>query len=881
VIVSWLNRFRNQWRVRELDAEFDAELRFHLESRTDANLGRGMSPRQAEREARQHLGNVTRAREGMREARMVMWCDELVQDVRHGSRVLRRHTGLTALAVLTLSLGIGANAAIFSVIQAVWLRPLPFPGADRLVTVLDGRQGEPGLTSPTIPELLELRAASRTLDAVSFFDTRDFQVTGGSEPERVGGARIEPTLLSMLGARPALGRLFSDADGKSGAAVVVLSDGLWRRNFGADQSVIGRTLELNGTAHEIVGVLPADFSLSYLAPPVDLCVPYPMSPAYTSRSGEFANVRRVYGLARTAPASSHERSEGELGTIAAAMAARHPDLYAARSTGAERPFVMTLEPVRESLSRGSRPVLLMLWGAVLLLLLTACVNTAQFLLAQALERESEVALRCALGAGRWRLIRQFASETLLLTGVAGVVAVAQAVWLTQVLKTLIPASMRVVGGVGVDGGVLLFMLAITVCTSLGCALVPSLRLSRAHLAKSLETRGAGASRVSTRQWFIAAEVAMSVVLLVAAGLLIRSVRELQRMQGGFSSADISVLRIRGIGGGGSVLGDKYARYLERIVALPGIDAAAVASSVLPVRPATRFRFPEQVDDAATEARQQASYQIVSGGYFATLGIPLEAGRLFTDDDARGRPPVAIVNRDLADRFWPGVSPVGRQIRAGEGPREATMTVIGLVGNVRPPFQVGDAPQLYVSYRQQSEPSMALVVRTRHGATLPLGPIKQAIWSVDKQQAVFGVTAMADMLAQATVDQRAMATLLGGFALVALLISISGVYTVITYVASRRIKEIAVRRVVGATGRDVLRSLAGPTVRWSVGGLILGSIGAISGSEALRASVEGVLPLDATLLVMVGSLYLAVVMLAIAAAARGALRVEPVTALRTE
>ena len=373
---------------------------------------------------------------------------------------------------------------------------------------------------------------------------------------------------------------------------------------------------------------------------------------------------------------------------------------------------------------------------------------------------------------------------------------------------------------------------------------------------------------------------MSVVLLVGAGLLIRSLYTLQRAQGGFSPDHVSVLRIRGMGAGGA-LGDTYARYLEGMAVVPDVAAVAVASSVLPGRPGTRFTIPGQASDVAAETRQQSSYHIVSGGYFGTLGIPLEQGRVFTDDDRNGHPPVAIINREMAERFWPGDNPLGRQIRAGEGPRDATMTIVGIVGNVRPPFQAGDEPQLYVSYRQQSEPNMALLVRTRAGGPLPLSAIKQAIWSVDSRQAVFGVATMGEVLAQATSNQRAVAALITGLAMLALAMSVSGVYTVVTYLASRRVKEIAVRRAIGATSRDVLWALAGPTLGWSSAGLIVGVAGAITGSGVLRAAVTGVLPLDAPLIAVVAGLYLAVVILAIAAAARGALRIEPVVALRME
>jgi predicted permease len=874
--MSWLGRLRNRWREPDLAREFDAELRFHLDSRVEANIRRGMAPDDAATEARRHLGDLTRAREGMREARVATWLDGLGSDLRHGVRLFGRHPLLTALSIITLSLGIGANAAIYSVFEAVLLRPLPYPAADRLVVLMDGRRGAREVMAPTIPELLDVREASRSFDALSFFDTRDFQIDGGDEPRRVVGARVEASFLSMLGAGAALGRIFDEADRSGNPSIVVLGSGLWRQSFGADPTVVGRTIAIDGVTHEIVGVLPETFSFAYLSSSsVDLYVPYSTSPDYLSRGGQFANVRRVNALARLAPGVSLETAELELAAIAASMAAEHPALYRTNSA-AESTFVMRARLLRDSLVQNSRPVLLMLLGAVVLVLLIACVNTAQFLLAQAIEREPEVAVRSALGAGRGRLMRQFVSEALLLAGAGGVVGAVQAVWLTGVLRRLVPRGTPIVGDIGLDGRALVVVLAVTLVAAIVCVLVPALRFSRAGFPGRLEVRGAVGGGGRLRLAFIAVEVAMSVVLLASAGLLLRSLHELQRAQGGFSTEGVAILRMRGMSGG---VADAFTRYLGQIGQVGGLDAIGLANMVLPGRPGVGFTIVGESPDAAALSRQQASYQIVSGGYFAALGIPLEAGRVFTDDDAGSGPPVAIVNREMARRYWPDGNPIGRRIRAGEGPRAATMTIVGVVGNVRPPFQMGDAPQLYVSYRQQGDPNMALVVRTPPGSPPPIAAIKQAIWSVDSRQAVFGVGTLAEQLAQSTASQRAIATLIGGFAALALGMSVSGIYTVITYLVSRRVKEIAVRRAIGATSRHVLRSLTGPTLAWTVVGLVVGTAGAVAGGRLLQAAVTGVMPLDAPLIAAVTGAYFVAVLMAIGAAARGALRIDPAAALR--
>jgi putative ABC transport system permease protein len=811
----------------------------------------------------------------------VPWLEGTAGDLRHGARVFARRPALTALVVLTLSLGIGANAAIFSVAEAVLLRPVPYVNAERLVWLMDGQTDNRGTTNPTVPEAIDVAAASRQFDHVTYFDTRDFQLLGGDEPERVVGARVEPSLLLMLGAQPALGRVFSAADRTGNPAIVVLSGGLWRRNFGADPAAIGRSLNVNGTTHEIVGVLPDGFSFSYLSQaPVDLYVPYPTSPEYTSRTGEFASVRRVSVLARVKAGASLESASAELSTIASAMAAAHPGQYGGRAGGSPSAFFMLAQPLRESLTRNSRPVLLMLLGAVVLILLIACVNTAQFLLAQAVEREPEVAVRSALGAGRARLVRQFMSEALLLVGAGGLLGVAQSIWLTGALRALVPRGTPLVGDIGLDARVVLFLFAITILTAIGCALVPALRFSDAGVAQRLANRSGGTRRGRLRLLLIAVEVAMSVVLLMGAGVMLRSLMHLQREQGGFTSDRVAVLRIRGIGGGGG-LGETYTRYLSQIASLSGVEAAGMTSAVFPGRPGTGFTLAGEPDAGAARKRQMASYQIVSAGYFGALGIPLEAGRLFNDDDTGARPPVAIVNREMAQQFWKSESPIGRQIRAGDGPRARTMTIIGVVGNVRPPFQMGDVPQLYVSYLQQGEPNMALVIRTAPQTPLPLAAVKQAIWSVDPRQAVFGVTTLEQQLAQAMAGQRAITALTGGFAVLALVISLSGLYTVVTYLVSRRFKEIAVRRAVGATATDLVRSLVSPTLRWAAAGLMAGAAAGVGGGRVLTAAVTVVTPVDAALTATVVGIYLLVVLAVLGAASRSALRIDPAAALRAD
>ena len=875
--MALLRRFLNRWRERSLAGEFDEEIAFHLEQRTERNRRAGMDDAAARAEARRHFGNLTLAREGMREARVLGWIDRFAGDLRHGARVFLRQPLRTGIAVVTLSLAIGANTAIFSVLNAVLFRPFPFPAADRIVLVVE-RLRSGGGTSPTIPEIIDLRARSRTLEAITFFDTRDFQVEGGPEPLRVSGARVDPGFLAMVGARPAHGRLFTDVDSaERSPAVLLLSDGFWRRHFAADAGVVGRSLIVNGAAYTVAGVLAADFSLRFLSGEPEIYVPYPLTPAYSLRTGEFANVRRVQTIGRIAPGVSRSAVTAELETMAAGLATEYPQLYA--DFGGAANFVIDVEPLRDAISASTRPYLLLLFGAVALVLLVGCVNAAQFLLSHAIEREPEVALRSALGAGRSRLVSQFLSETLAFVLAAAALGVLQAVWLVQALRAMLP-SMLMVGEIELDAPVVAFAGTVALATTLLCGTLPAWRFSRTRLRASLEKRGLAARRGRAGQVLVAVQVALSVVLLVQAGLLMRTLQMFQEAQSGFSADTITSMRLRGMSAG-PALGTLYARFLERIAETPGVAAAAIASSPLPGRFAsTPFSIPGAVDDPATRARQRVSSVIVSPEYFSVLGIPLREGRTFSATDTATATPVALVNEELARQGWRGDSPLGRQIRAGAGPRDATMTIVGVVGNVRTIGQTDDVPQLYVSYLQQPEPNMFVLARP-FGASLPIDGIKRAIWSVEPRQALFDIAPLDDLLSRWMEGGRVLATLLNGLSALAIAMSMAGVFAVVSYLTSRRHKEIALRRAIGAERSDVLWLLSGPTCRWTLAGLVIGVGGAVLVSRTLRAVVAGLVDLEVSVIAITCGLYLVVVVAAMVWPVARALRVDPATALRAE
>jgi predicted permease len=879
--MSRLRRLLNRFRAASLRREFDEEIRFHLEQRAARNLGAGMDPYAARAEARRHFGNVTRAREGMQEARVAGWLDDAARDLRHGTRVWRRQPLVTGAAIPILALGIGANAAIFSVLNAVIFRPLPFPDADRLVAVYARTRGGGG-RGPTVPEALDFMSMSRTLEGLAFWDIQDVQIDGGAEPTRVIGARVHPRLLSLLGPGPALGRFFTDEDSADGRqSVAILSDGFWRRNFGADPGVIGRTLAVDGVPSMIVGVLPPALALNFLSGDPGIYVPYPLIPLYTSRTAEFAGARTVQVIAHLKRGVDLAAANDELSAITAGLAAAHPDAYPRSADVDELSFYA--QSVRESMADSPRPVLWMLFGAVTLVLLIACLNTAHVLLAQAVERQPEVTLRSALGADRSRLVRQFLAETLVLSAAGGAVGVLVAYGMIAILRGNVPVLM--VGEIDLDLRVLGFVALVALGTTVLCGLVPGVAFSRVRLRAGLAARGATRRRSVLRQLFVAVEVALSVVLLVLAAQFLTALQARQHNQSGFSADFVTVMRMRGMAAGPS-LGQTYARYLERIASVPGVETAAVASSVLPAG-GTPFEPIGMTGDSGRSRR--ATYQIVSPDYFAVARIPMRDGRTFATTDTASGEPVAIVNEALAAHAWPGERAIGHRVRAGVGPRDRMMTIVGVVGNVRTAqsgtrvqaLEQNDEPQIYVSYLQQAEPDMTVMVRSRPGGAVPVGAVKAAIWSVEPRQAVFEIRSFSKAIGEQLYGYRVIATLLGAFAALAFVMSVSGIFTVVSYVTTRRVREIAVRRAIGARPSDIVRLLAGQTFGWAAAGLVAGAAASVAASSVLRATIPGLARLDAVLVVPVCATYLAVVALAMTWPALRALRVDPATALRAE
>ena len=882
--MSALTRFLNLFRSSSLQRDLEDEVRFHVDSRIASNLRAGMTPAEAETDARAAFGDVRRITEDMREARAMTWLESLVQDVRYGVRSLSRDRLPLAAVLAMLALGIGANVAIFTLLNAVWLRPLPYPDAERLVTIEDTfvRMGIPR-TQPTVPEFLDVRRWTRSFDTMAFLDTRDLQLAGGAEPARVVGARVTAPLLPLLGATPALGRLFSDSDNLPGnEQVVVLSHGTWQRVFGSDTAVIGRTITLDSRPHVVIGVVPAGFGFDHagvgIRERVDVYVPFLLDDYYTQRSGSHSHLRRVLALGRLAGGVGIERANAELDLLAQRLASNHPDLYRSRPSGEEMGFTMRARSLHDAIAGETRTVLLLLLASVACILLIVCANTAQFLLARSLQRQHEVAIRLSLGASPRRLVQQFLAEAAVLALAGGLLGFGCAQLMVRALLALSPPANTLTAGAGairVDATVMSFALGLSMLTALIFGLLPALTGARA-------TRRAGHGWNATRQpryVLVALEVGLSVVLLAGAAVLVRGLLAISAAPLGYSPEDVTVMQLRltqprpELQRNASL---QYEAYLDAIRQVPGVDSAAVLSGQPVPLTDANFVVGAHAGDANMLARQTARL-IVSPEYFRVLRVPIVAGRTFTTADTADRPPVAIVNEEVARALWPNESAIGKQLRV---PRPTT--IVGVVGSTRTSIaRTTMTPQIYIPSLQMWEPNTGVAVRTTAGTAPPIQAIKQAIWSVAPTQAVFNIRSMRQSIANGTAEPRFRTSLVGSFALLALVLSAAGIYGLVSYLVSQRTREIAIRVAIGAQRRDVYWTVARQTMVSACAGLGGGIAAALGLWRLIGSSLATAGSPDAATIAGVSTLYLAVALLATYVPARRAFTLDAMRALKPE
>ncbi len=811
----------------------------------------------------------------------------LIQDIRHAFRGLAKRPGFAAVAIVTLSLGIGATTAIFSVVQAVLLRPLEYPEADRLVKVqgFDREDGSVDNLSPA--DFLDFERDNKSfarMGANGFVGLATISGDTG-EAERVGMVRVTHGFFETLQVLPPLGRGFTAADDQpESPSVVMLSDGFWRRRFGADPAIVGRAITMNARPATVIGVLPAAFRHLETNPerPADVYATHGFTPG-RNRGSHF-----IRGVARLNDGVSIEQARAELQSIAARLEADYPEDNTKQG--------VLVEPLLESMVGESRPVLLLLLSAVGLVLLVACANVANLLLARGTERLRELALRAALGADRGRLVRQLLTESAVLSllGAAGGLLVALGA--TRALTVLAAAGMPRADQVGLDAPVMLFAVGAALLTSLVFGLLPAIQLSRIDLNDSLKEggrqHGAALGRAS-RELLIVGEVAMSIMLLVGAGLLVRSLWELQRVNPGFAAEQLLTMEVS-LPTARYEEGEQmpfYQRFEERVRGLAGVSGVG-AVNILPLSSNYDSR-GVQIEDHPRPPGQGQSPQArsVTPGYFATMGIPLVRGRGFDQQDLDGRPLVVVISESMARRYWPGETDVvGKRITFNSGiPQEqqqnvggaGSRVVVGVVGDVKHLGLVEeDVPMFYTPHTQHpSYHTMRVVVRTTAEPASLTRLVRTELSQMDSQVPLSQVQTMSTALDATVAEPRMRATLLALFAGLALALAAIGVYGVVAYLVGQRTQEIGVRRALGAKAADVLAMLVREAMRPVVLGMAVGVVGAIGMTRALAAMLYGVSSTDvwtyAAACVALGAAALAASIIP----ARKALAVDPMSAVR--
>ncbi|HEX2190751.1 MAG TPA: ABC transporter permease [Longimicrobiaceae bacterium] len=797
--------------------------------------------------------------------------DALLQDLRYAARALLRSPGFAAMAILTLALGIGVNTTLFSTVDAVLLRPLPYADAGRLVSLW---MNEPG-ASVNKETLEALRARTPSLQGLAGYSGWGFTLTGQGEPEALAGAKGTADLFRVLGARPLLGRTFLPEDGEPGRTpAVVLGHGLWRRRFGGDRGVVGRAITLDGNPAVVVGVMPAEFS--FPTREAELWLPAPVDPA--NRGDYTTGYLTLVGRLR--PGGSAEGAAAEARAVARGLRELHPDRYT-DAFGREAAVV----PLRDTLVGDTGAALLLLLGAVGFVLLIACLNVANLLLVRAAARGREMAVRAALGAGRGRVVRQLLTESSLLALLGGAAGLLLAYWGVQLLGGLLPAELPGADEVRIDARVLAFTAALSLGVGLLAGLAPALLASRTELGGALRERsgsGAGRGRWSwLRSALVPSQVALALVLTLGAGLMLRSFRELRAVDPGFRAGGVLTLRVLPPSAGYAEAERRVAYWdavLSRLAALPGVESVG-AIHLLPLG-GSNWNPPLTIE--GREDRPVVDWRVATPGYFATAGVPVLRGRGFTAADREGAPPVALVSATLARTLFPGEDPIGRRVHTGFEGKGNWVEIVGVVGDTRDQTLAGAPnPQMYRPQAQAAMNAMTVMVRSRLDPALLAPSAREAVWSVDRDVPVSDVQPLERVVAESIARPRLLVLLLGGFGALALLLGGIGIYGVVSYGADRRSREFGVRMALGARPGEVLRLVLAGAGRLAAVGLAAGVAASLALTRLLAGQLYGVRPTDPATYLAVAALLAAVVLLAAYLPARRATRVDPVVALRAD
>ncbi|HEY3134922.1 MAG TPA: ABC transporter permease [Blastocatellia bacterium] len=802
----------------------------------------------------------------------------LFHDLKFGIRMLLKTPGFTIVAVIALTLGIGADSAIFSVVNAVLLRPLPYPESDRLVIL---RERSPQLEGMSVayPNFIDWREQNSSFENIGVFRGREsYNLTGVGEPERLIGAQVSADVFAVLKVTAGSGRVFTNDEDKPGAApVAVLSQGLWQRRFGGDPGIIDQTLTLNGQSFTVIGIMPPDFQFPGRG--IDLWSPAGQAAANPSWQ-QRGNHPGLAGIARLKPGVTVAQAREDLDLVAANLEKQYPD----SNTGNR----VSVTPALENAVRTIKPALLILLGAVGFVLLIACANVANLLLARAATRQKEMAIRTALGASRWRIVRQLLTESVLLSFLGGVLGLLLARWGVKLIIAISPNTIPRSREINLDTRVVVFTIGVSVLTGVLFGIVPSLLASKPDLNETLKEAGRGStgSRHLFRSGLVVSEVALTMVLLIGAGLMIRSFYRLLQVNPGFNYDHLLTFNV-------ALPQKKYAeeqqrinffdQVVDRLRALPGVEAVGLASG-LPLGNngwQTSFRIegqppPEPGKVPLTEAC------VASPDYFQAMGITMLEGRPFSEYDKKDAPRVTLIDEEFARRYWPDETAVGKQLRAG-GPNEPPITVVGIVRRVKMDGlnQDSNRVQSYYPFRQLIQSGMTVVIKTATEPTALFSAVRREVLAVDPDQPIYNLNTMEQIRADSIAPDRLNLMLLGTFAAVALVLAAVGIYGVMAYSVTQRTHEIGIRMALGAGQGDVLGMVVRQGMKLAFGGLVIGLGGALLATRAMTGLLFGISPTDTATFAAISIVLAGVALGACFLPARRATRVDPMIALRYE
>ncbi|HXT73904.1 MAG TPA: ABC transporter permease, partial [Candidatus Angelobacter sp.] len=839
-------RLRMLFRREQFDHDMDDEMRVHLELREKEYAQNGFSPEEAHMAARRNFGNALAIREVSHDSWGWAWLEHLGQDLRFAFRMFAKNPGFTAVAILTLALGIGANTAIFSVVYGVLLQPLPYKDASRLV-VLNETTPKVGTVSVSYPNFLDWRQQCHAFSPMAAVHDVGFNLAGVNQPENISGEAVSPNFLSMIGVRPFLGRDFEAAEEKPGTPpVVLLSYELWQSHMGSDRNAIGRTITLDGRSFTIVGVLPPNFrSLDKTD------VMLPIGVWATNNSGE-ANDRGDRGdmivIGRLASNVTFAQARTEMEGIAARLAKEYP--------ATNDQFGVALQSIRDAFVSDARPAILVLFGAVVFVLLIACANVANLFLVRGAARTKEIALRMAFGASRNRIIRQMLTESFALAFLGGILGLTLAVAGIRGIVCLIPMNALSGASVNLNGAVLFFAAGIVVLAAFIFGLAPAMHSTRPDVQSELKeggrTASASAAQNKLRGALAIAEISLALILLVGAGLMMKSLYKLMSVNPGFRPDRVlnmeMDLRTQQYSKDPAIL-NFWQQVLDRVRALPGVESAAVGTHIPLTDSHGRTDITVEGMALPTPGNfPHPDYHNVSPRFISTLGIPLLRGRPFTDTDKQGAPLVGMVNTRLAQQYWPNDDPIGKRFMFGHPSTDPPkwITVVGVMGDTKL-YGLANPSRLeiYVSSLQYPDSDMNLVVKSRIDPAALTSAIRGAVASIDKNQPIFAISTMNQLVSDSLGTRRITLVLLGLFSALALVLAAIGIYGVISYAVAQRTHEIGIRMALGAQHKDVLRMILRQGVKMAVAGVAIGvvvSLGLTQLMSSLLFSVSAADPL---------------------------------------